>query len=40
VLVSRTVRDLMAGSAVRFEDRGMHALKGLGEEWLLYRADV
>ena len=40
VLVSRTVRDLMAGSAVRFEDRGMHALKGLGEEWLLYRADI
>jgi len=40
VLVSRTVRDLMAGSAIRFEDRGMHALKGLGEEWLLYRADA
>ena len=40
VLVSRTVRDLMAGSAIRFEDRGVHALKGLGEEWLLYRADV
>jgi class 3 adenylate cyclase len=40
VLVSRTVRDLMAGSAIRFEDRGAHPLKGLSEEWLLYRAEV
>ena len=28
VLVSSTVRDLVAGSGLRFEDRGSHALKG------------
>ena len=31
VLVSATVRDLVAGSGIEFEDRGMHALKGLPE---------
>src|SRR5262245_20186608 len=30
VLVSSTVRDLVAGSGIRFEDRGEHELKGLG----------
>src|SRR5438876_3018293 len=35
VLVSSTVRDLVAGSGLSFEDRGLHALKGLGE-WHLY----
>jgi class 3 adenylate cyclase len=29
VLVSRTVTDLVAGSAIRFEDRGEHELKGV-----------
>ena len=33
VLVSRTVRDLVAGSGIGFEDRGRHELKGLPEEW-------
>jgi class 3 adenylate cyclase len=33
VLVSRTVRDLVAGSGLQFEDRGRHALKGVPEEW-------
>jgi class 3 adenylate cyclase len=33
VLVSRTVRDLVAGSGILFEDRGRHELKGLPEEW-------
>jgi class 3 adenylate cyclase len=28
-LVSTTVRDLVAGSGLRFEDRGIHSLKGL-----------
>ena len=32
VLVSATVRDLVAGSGITFDDRGMHALKGLPEE--------
>jgi class 3 adenylate cyclase len=29
VLVSRTVKDLVAGSGLRFEDRGEHPLKGI-----------
>ena len=36
VLVSRTVRDLVAGSGLRFEPAGRHALKGVPEEWELY----
>jgi class 3 adenylate cyclase len=35
-LVSRTVRDLVAGSGLRFQDRGLHALRGLPEEMHLY----
>src|SRR5579862_6127465 len=35
-LVSSTVRDLVAGSGLRFEDRGLHALRGLPEEVHLY----
>ena len=36
VLVSRTVRDLVAGSGLRFADRGEHALKGVPETWQLF----
>jgi class 3 adenylate cyclase len=36
VLVSGTVRDLVAGSGIRFEDRGTHELKGIPGEWRLY----
>jgi pimeloyl-ACP methyl ester carboxylesterase/class 3 adenylate cyclase len=39
VLVSHTVRDLVAGSGLRFEDRGSHELKGIRGEWRLYRVD-
>lgn len=35
ILVSRTVRDLAAGSDVTLEDRGMHLLKGLDGDWQL-----
>jgi class 3 adenylate cyclase len=35
-IVSSTVRDLVAGSGLRFEDRGYHSLKGLPEETHLY----
>jgi class 3 adenylate cyclase len=35
VLVSRTVRDLVAGSGIALQDRGTHALKGVGE-WPLF----
>jgi class 3 adenylate cyclase len=37
-LVSSTVRDLVAGSGLRFVDRGRHVLKGLPEEVQLYTA--
>jgi class 3 adenylate cyclase len=37
-LVSSTVRDLVAGSRLRFEDRGRHALKGLPEDVHVYAA--
>ncbi len=36
VLVSSTVKDLVAGSGLRFEDRGARALKGVPDEWRLY----
>jgi class 3 adenylate cyclase len=36
VLVSSTVKDLVAGSGLEFEDRGMHVLKGVPGEWRLY----
>jgi class 3 adenylate cyclase/esterase/lipase len=36
VLVSRTVRDLVAGSQLTFSDRGTHHLKGVPDEWQLY----
>jgi class 3 adenylate cyclase len=37
-MVSSTVRDLVAGSGLRFEDRGRHTLKGLPEDLHLYAA--
>ena len=43
VLVSSTVRDLVAGSGIEFEDRGLHELKGLDEPRRLFavrRADA
>ena len=36
VLVSGTVKDLVAGSGISFLDRGRHALKGIPGEWQLY----
>jgi pimeloyl-ACP methyl ester carboxylesterase len=36
VLVSSTVKDLTAGSGLEFEDRGLHALKGVPDEWRLF----
>jgi pimeloyl-ACP methyl ester carboxylesterase len=38
VLVSGTVKDLVAGSGLRFADRGTHSLKGVPGEWHLYAA--
>jgi class 3 adenylate cyclase len=36
VLVSRTVKDLVAGSDMKFENRGDHDLKGLPDRWQLF----
>ncbi|HTL26009.1 MAG TPA: adenylate/guanylate cyclase domain-containing protein [Burkholderiales bacterium] len=38
VLVSSTVKDLVAGSGLRFEDRGEHVLKGVPGQWRLFAA--
>ena len=39
VLVSSTVKDLVAGSGLVFNDRGEHSLKGVPGIWCLYSAD-
>jgi class 3 adenylate cyclase len=36
VLVTRTVRDLVAGSEIRFDDRGEFPLRGVSKHWELY----
>ncbi len=36
VLVSSTVKDLVVGSGLHFEDRGTHHLKGIPDEWHLF----
>ena len=38
IVVSNTVKDLVAGSGLQFEDRGVRPLKGVPGEWRLYRA--
>jgi class 3 adenylate cyclase/pimeloyl-ACP methyl ester carboxylesterase len=40
VLVSQTVKDLVAGSGFGFDDRGEHELKGIPDRWRLYRASL
>jgi class 3 adenylate cyclase len=39
VLVSSTVKDLVAGSHLRFADRGSHRLKGVPDEWRLFAVE-
>ncbi|MFQ5929956.1 MAG: adenylate/guanylate cyclase domain-containing protein, partial [Acidobacteriota bacterium] len=39
VLVSSTVKDLVAGSGIQFEDRGVEVLKGISGEWHLFAVD-
>jgi class 3 adenylate cyclase len=36
VVVSSTVKDLVAGSGIRFADRGIHVLKGVPEQWRVF----
>jgi class 3 adenylate cyclase len=39
VLVSNTVKDLVAGSGIEFQDRGLHQLKGVPGEWRLFAVE-
>lgn len=39
ILVSSTVKDLVVGSGLRFNDHGIHELKGVPGEWHLYIAE-
>lgn len=39
VIVSSTVKDLVAGSGLRFSDRGNHVLKGVPGEWRVFALD-
>ncbi len=39
MLVSRTVRDLVAGAKFDFTKRGEHELKGFSDKWILYSAN-
>jgi class 3 adenylate cyclase len=38
ILASSTVKDLVAGSGIEFDDRGEHTLKGIAGQWHLYTA--
>ena len=38
ILVTQTVRDLVAGSGLSFNERGKHRLKGVPDEWRLFEA--
>ncbi|HEY6429208.1 MAG TPA: adenylate/guanylate cyclase domain-containing protein, partial [Acidimicrobiales bacterium] len=40
VLVSSTVKDLVAGSGISFYNRGEHELKGVPDHWHLFAAEV
>jgi class 3 adenylate cyclase len=37
VVISRTVKDLVAGSGIAFDDSGEHSLKGIEEKWQLLK---
>jgi len=39
-LVSSTVRDLVAGSGLKFNDRGVHTLKGVPDDWHIFAVDA
>ncbi len=40
VVVSRTVKDLVAGSGIAFEELGAHTLKGVPGQWRLFQANL
>ena len=39
VLVSSTVKDLVAGSGLRFQNRGLHSLRGVPGDWRLFAVE-
>ena len=39
VLVSSTVKDLVAGPGIRFTDRGAHVLKGVPDQWRVFAVE-
>jgi len=39
VLVTQTVKDLVAGGGFEFSERGAHELKGVPGEWRVYRVE-
>ena len=39
VLVSSTVKDLVAGSGITFADRGPHVLKGVPAKWRVFAVE-
>jgi class 3 adenylate cyclase len=39
ILVSSTVKDLVAGSGLRFQDRGVHSLRGVPGQWRLFAVE-
>jgi len=40
VWTSRTVKDLVAGSRFRFDERGTYSLKGVAGDWQLFAVDL
>jgi class 3 adenylate cyclase len=38
IVVSRTIKDLLTGSGLQFEDRGLHTLRGVPDQWQLFAA--
>ena len=36
ILVSRTVKDLVAGSGIEFKEKGIYELKGIPDSWRLF----
>jgi class 3 adenylate cyclase len=40
IFTTRTVRDLVAGSEIDFDDRGTHVLKGVPDEWQVFAAGM
>jgi class 3 adenylate cyclase len=40
VLVTGTVKDLVAGSGIKFQDTGSHELKGIPGKWQLFVAET